>query len=141
MDDHQPRTEWDAASAGAAKNQAGGKTKKAARRCRSDRVKTAKLVVDQAAELQRLEQEAKRLARERVLARLGNELALPLRTNDNRSAVAFGKLEGEQFQVTSKAYEIDVAASKLNQGAKITTLDGSKATLIGKPQVPVGGSR
>ncbi len=49
-------------------------------------------------------------ARQRVLARLGKELAIPLLTSDNRSAVVFGKLTPRDVQVTGNAFEIEKAA-------------------------------
>jgi hypothetical protein len=94
---------------------------------------SARLAVIHAAELQRLEATMKQQARERVMARLGKDLALPLRTEDQRSVIAIGRMTGEQFQVTSKAYEIDVAVSKLASGAVVTTLEGGKAKVVGKP--------
>lgn len=82
--------------------------------------------------LRRLEEEAREQARQRVLARLGRDLALPVLTNDNRSVVAFGRMNGEQFQVTAKAYEIDVSISALKPEAQVMTADGRKATLLGR---------
>ncbi len=99
---------------------------------KADPAEKAKLVAAHEAALQKLEDAARRVARERVLARLGKELALPMPTKDDRSVVAFGRMEGEQFEVTSKAYEIDVAAGKLRSEAKIAKQDGGKATLVGK---------
>lgn len=104
---------------------------------RGDAGKSAALLVAHKVELQQLETKLHEEARDRVLARLGNELALPLRTSDNRSVVAFGRMDGEQLQVTSKAYELDVAAQNLKSEAKITASDGSKATLVGKAVVKV----
>ena len=92
---------------------------------------TARLVAKHEADLRKLEATMRQQARERVIARLGKDLALPLQTSDQRSVIALGRMMGEQFQVTSKAYEIDVAASKLAAGAVVTTLAGGKATVAG----------
>jgi len=100
---------------------------------RADPGKARALQESHAIALQRLEQDAREQARQRVLARLGKDLALPVLTNDNRSVVAFGRMNGEQFQVTAKAYEIDVSISALKPEAKVITADGRKATLLGAP--------
>ena len=102
---------------------------------KQDAAATAKLNAAHQAELLRLDREVELTARERVLARLGKDLALPMLTTDNRSVVAFGKMEGEQFQVTTKAYEIDTAAAKLSPGAKVTALNGKPSTVIGQPKL------
>lgn len=96
---------------------------------------TAALIAVHQAELLRIDHEVEMTARERVLARLGKDLALPMLTTDNRSVVAFGKMEGEQFQVTTKAYEIDTAAIQLSPDAKVNTLDGKPSTVVGQPKL------
>lgn len=102
---------------------------------KQDAAKTGALIAVHQAELQRIDQDVQVTASERVLARLGKDLALPVLTTDNRSVVAFGKMEGEQFQVTTKAYEIDVAASQLRSGTKVTALNGQPSTVIGQPKL------
>jgi hypothetical protein len=102
---------------------------------KQDVAKTAALIAVHQAELQRIDQEVQATARERVLARLGKDLALPVLTTDNRSVVAFSKMDGEQFQVTTKAYEINVAASQLRSGAKVTALNGQPSTVVGQPKL------
>lgn len=99
----------------------------------NDRAALARIVTEAAAEKKRIAQTAHEAARQRVLSRLGHELALPMPANENHSVVVFGKMNGEQFEVTSKAYEVDVTTSRMTDEAKITKTDGSKATLL-KPK-------
>lgn len=108
-----------------------GRHRKEMAAIKGDPVKVKALQESHATALRRIDDDAREQARQRVLARLGKELALPVLTNDNRSAVAFGRMNGEQFQVTAKAYEIDASLSALKPEAKIITADGKKATLLG----------
>ena len=106
---------------------------------KTDPVKSAQLVAAHEATIQRMEADLKQEARERLLARLGKDLALPVLTTDSRSVVAFGRMQGEQFQVTTKAFEIDVAAAMLRTGAKVSDTNGNEATVVGQPKVKLSG--
>jgi hypothetical protein len=68
-------------------------------------------------------------ARERLLARLGKDLALPLLTSDNRSAVAFGRVNKADIKVLPTAYEIN---QQLNQEPpqQVVTPSGTRATIF-----------
>jgi hypothetical protein len=68
-------------------------------------------------------------ARERLLARLGKDLALPLLTSDNRSAVVFGRVNKADIKVLPTAYEIN---QQLNQEPpqQVVTPSGARATIF-----------
>ncbi len=97
----------------------------------ADPTRCARLEAKHAAALLRIESEAMEVARARVLKRLGHELALPLRMNDQRSVVAIGRVVGGAVRVTAKAYEVDVAAGKLSTGTNVVGLDGKQAKVVG----------
>ncbi|MCX6856299.1 MAG: hypothetical protein NTV80_15500 [Verrucomicrobia bacterium] len=68
-------------------------------------------------------------ARERLLARLGKDLALPLLTSDNRSAVVFGRVNKGDIKVLPTAYEIN---RQMNQEPpqQVVTPAGARATIF-----------
>jgi hypothetical protein len=70
------------------------------------------------------------LARERVLARLGRDLVMPLLTSDNRSAVVFGRLKDSQFEIVDTAYELDRPLATIPTGSALPKPDGGSAILI-----------
>jgi hypothetical protein len=79
----------------------------------------------------RTAEQMRQTARERVLARLGKDLALPLLTSDNRSAVAFGKVTGTGLEVTATAYEVDLPRSELKAGTTVKNAQGAEAKVVG----------
>lgn len=68
-------------------------------------------------------------ARERLLARLGKDLALPLLTSDNRSAVVFGRISKEAIKLSPTAYEISPSTPQ-EQPQQVVTPSGVKAKLF-----------
>jgi hypothetical protein len=72
-----------------------------------------------AVETKKLDEEVMRLAAQRVADRLANLAAVPVKTAENRSIVAFAKVSEGQVQVAGGAYEVDTPGS-LQAGAKVT---------------------
>lgn len=68
-------------------------------------------------------------ARERLLARLGKDLALPLLTSDNRSAVVFSRISKGDIKISPTAYEIQHSATD-DLPQQVITPSGFKATVI-----------
>lgn len=68
-------------------------------------------------------------ARQRVIDRLGKDLALPLITSDNRSAVVFGRVSNDKVKLSSTAYEIDQKPVK-DTFQKVTTPSGGSAVVV-----------
>jgi hypothetical protein len=77
----------------------------------------------------------------RVARRLGDWVAVPLKTSDNSAPVAFAKIDGSQIEVPADAGEIGQPLSTLLEGATIRSLSGLNATLIRVPPVPVTAAR
>jgi hypothetical protein len=73
-------------------------------------------------------------AKASVLDRLGKDLALPVLAGENRSVVAFGRVDGESVEVSRTAYEVSPLRPEVKTGDKVELPDGkSTATLIGQP--------
>jgi len=72
-----------------------------------------------AIETKKLDEEVLREAAKRVADRLANLAAVPVKTAENRSIVAFAKVSDGQVQVANAAYEVDVPRSALTAGAKV----------------------
>ena len=69
-------------------------------------------------------------AKKSLLDRLGTELALPMVAGQNRSVVAFGRVDGDNVKVSKTAYEVDRELSRLNTGATITNAEGQSVPLV-----------
>lgn len=97
-------------------------------------------------ETKRLEEEILRAAARRVADRLASLAAVPVKTAENRSIVAFAKVSDGQIQVADNAYEVDTPGS-LQAGAKVApppeavadlgTTRNVTATMLEVPPVPV----
>lgn len=75
-------------------------------------------------------------ARQQLLERLGKDLAVPVLSNENRSAVAFGRVEKDGVEVNRTAYEIDQPVADLPPGSRITTPERKKAALLAPNPLP-----
>ena len=87
--------------------------------------------------LAELDATIRREAVARVAARLGNLVAVPLKTSDNRSAVAFAKISCTGIEVAKDAGEIDRPIASLIDGAGVQTAAGQVASYVSAPPVPV----
>jgi hypothetical protein len=88
---------------------------------------------DRAAAARRLAELDARLQREaaaRVIQRLGQLLAVPLKTSDNRSAVAFARIGAGGVEVAKDAGEVDRPIAALTNGERVQSAKGSLATLV-----------
>jgi hypothetical protein len=72
-----------------------------------------------AIETKKLDEEVMRIAAQRVADRMANLAAVPIKTAQNRSVVAFAKVSEGQVQVASSAYEVDNPGS-VQAGAKVS---------------------
>lgn len=72
-----------------------------------------------AVENRKLDQEILREAARRVADRMANLAAVPMKTAENRSIVAFAKVSDGQVQVAASAYEVDAPGS-IKPGTRIT---------------------
>ena len=84
-------------------------------------------------------------AARRVSAKLGDLLAVPLKTSSNQSVVTFARVVSEDVRVADAAYELDVPNGKLASGKTIDTASsGQGLEAIGgqirKAQVIAGTS-
>jgi hypothetical protein len=73
----------------------------------------------------------------RVARRLGQWVAVPLKSSDNSAPVAFAKIDGSQIEVPAEAGEIGQPLSSLLEGSTIRSLSGVNATLLRVPPVSV----
>lgn len=73
----------------------------------------------------------------RVTERLGNLVSVPLKTSDNRSAVAFAKITGTGIEVAKDAGEIDRPIASLVDGEGVQTEAGRIAAFVSAPPVSV----
>jgi hypothetical protein len=99
-----------------------------------DKVTAARLLAEFDAKL-------RREASARVLQRLGGLLAVPLKTSDNKSAVAFVKVHEKGIEVAADAQEIDHPIASLVQGESIQVAPNRLATVIKTDPVPVAPTR
>lgn len=88
--------------------------------------------------LAELEATIRREALARIAERLGNLVAVPLKTSDNRSAVAFAKITGTGIEVAKDAGEIDRPIASLVDGEGVQTTGGQVASFVNAPPVAVG---
>lgn len=72
-----------------------------------------------AVESRKLDEEVFREAARRVADRLANLAAVPVKSAENRSIVAFAKVADGQVQVADNAYEVDAPPAALAAGAKV----------------------
>ena len=87
--------------------------------------------------LAELDRTINREAIARVAERLGQFIAVPLKTSDNRSAVAFAKISGTGIEVARDAGEIDLPIAALVDGEGVKTETGRVASYVKTPGVPV----
>ena len=87
--------------------------------------------------LAELETTIRREALARVTARLGSLVAVPLKTSDNRSAVAFAKIAGTGIEVAQDSGEIDRPLASLIDGEGVQSATGGLAAYIDVAPVPV----
>ena len=71
-----------------------------------------------------------------IAARLA-EVAVPLKTSDNRSAVAFARVRGEEVLVAVEASEIDRPLASLEEQTRVERGAGKVASFLATPPVPV----
>ena len=88
-----------------------------------------------------LNESIQREATARVLRRLGSLVAVPLKTSDNRSAVAFARIGGAAPEVLADAAEIDKPIASLMEGAKVQAGSGQVAALVKGMPVAVAAGR
>jgi hypothetical protein len=111
-------------------------------RHRAERAEIARLP-DRAAAAQRLaalDETIRREATENVIKRLGNLVAVPLKTSDNRSAVAFARIGGKTIEVAADASEIDRPIASLIEGEKVQG-GGTVAAFVEATPVTVATAR
>lgn len=111
-------------------------------RHRAERAEIARLP-DRAAATQRLavlEETIRREATENVIKRLGNLVAVPLKTSDNRSAVAFARIGGKTIEVAADAGEIDRPIASLIEGERVQG-GGTVAAFLETTPVTVATAR
>lgn len=87
-----------------------------------------------------LETTIRREAVARVAERLGNLVAVPLKTSDNRSVVAFAKVSASGIEVAADAGEIDRPIASLVNGEGVQTEGGRVAAFVETPPVPVASA-
>ena len=66
---------------------------------------------------------------------------MPLKTSDNRSAVAFAKISGTGIEVAKDAGEIDRPIAALIDGAGVQTAAGQVASFVNAPPVPIASAQ
>ena len=79
-----------------------------------------------------LDEEILREAARRVADRLANLAAVPVKSAENRSIIAFAKVSDGQVQVASNAYEMDTAPGKIAAGTKVP-LPADAVAQLGMP--------
>jgi hypothetical protein len=85
----------------------------------------------------KIDAEVRSEALARAVNRLTNSVAVPLKTSDNRSAVAFARISaGGEIEVASESSEVDRPISALIEGAPVAR-GGQVASFIPTPPVPV----
>jgi len=99
-----------------------------------DRAEAAKRLAD-------LNEMVRREATENVIKRLGNLVAVPLKTSDNRSAVAFAHIGGKTIEVAADAGEVDRPIASLVEGERVQTEAGQTASFIATPATTVATRR
>jgi hypothetical protein len=112
-------------------------------RYRAARAEIARLP-DRAVAAQRraeLDEAIRREATENVIKRLGNLVAVPLKTSDNRSAVAFARIGGNTIEVAADAGEIDRPIASLIEGEQVRSERGQTASFIASPATTVATRR
>ena len=100
-----------------------------------------------AEETKKLDEEILREAARRVADRLANLAAVPVKSAENRSIIAFAKVADGQVQVADNAYEVDTVPAALGGGAKVAlpgdalaqlgARRGSEATALEVPPVTI----
>jgi hypothetical protein len=100
-----------------------------------------------AGETKRLDEEILREAARRVADRLANLAAVPVKSAENRSIIAFAKVADGQVQVADNAYEVDTPPAVLGGGAKVAmpgdalaqlgARRGAEATALEVPTVTI----
>ncbi len=101
-------------------------------------------IADRAVASQRLAELNEKIRREAtasVIQRLGNLVAVPLKTSDNRSAVAFARIGGETIAVAADAGEIDRPIASLVEGERVQTAAGQTASFFATPATAVAARR
>lgn len=112
-------------------------------RYRSERASISRLP-DRAAATQRMAELDERIRREAtaaVIKRLGALVAVPLKTSDNRSAVAFARIGERAIEVAADAGEIDRPIASLTNGDRVQTAARTVASFIDAPPATVAASR
>jgi hypothetical protein len=110
-------------------------------RHRTERAEIARLPDRAAAatRLAELQATIRREATENVIRRLGNLVAVPLKTSDNRSAVAFARI-GKTIEVAADAGEIDRPIASLVEGEGVQS-GGKVAAFVEAAPVTVATAR
>jgi len=75
-------------------------------------------------------------ARQRLLQRLGNDLALPVLRNESRSTVVFGRIDQNGVSVSNEAWTTDRPVTDLPAGSRISPSKGSDAALLPASPLP-----
>ncbi len=93
-----------------------------------------------AREIARLDEDIRKQALVKVAARLaGHDLAVPLKTADSTSAVAFARVDGERIDIFADAYELDRPLASLREGDQIEGKSRS-GVFIASQSAPVGAA-
>lgn len=94
-----------------------------------------------AARTAELNAEIRAEAARRLAARLGGMVATAVTGPDNRSAVAFSRIDGERVVVENSAFEIDRPIASLTEGEGVQRDAGTAATFLSGPPVAVAAPR
>jgi hypothetical protein len=86
-----------------------------------------------AVESKKLDEEVLREAARRVADRLANLAAVPVKSAENRSIVAFAKISDGQVQVAANAYEVDAPPGAATAETKVP-LPADAVAQLGAPQ-------
>jgi hypothetical protein len=86
-----------------------------------------------AVESKKLDEEVLREAARRVADRLANLAAVPVKSAENRSIVAFAKISDGQVQVAANAYEVDTPPGAAAAGTKVA-LPSDAVAQLGAPR-------
>ncbi|HEV7401497.1 MAG TPA: hypothetical protein VGO11_01170 [Chthoniobacteraceae bacterium] len=112
-------------------------------RHRAERAEISRLPdrAEAAKRLAALNETIRREATENVIKRLGNLVAVPLKTSDNRSAVAFARIGGKTIEVAADAGELDRPIASLIEGERVQTEVGRTAAFMEAAPTAVAASR
>ena len=89
--------------------------------------------------LAELDEAIRKEAAATVVRRLGDLVAVPLETSDNRSAVAYARIGAGTIEVAKDAEEIDRPIASLIEGAPVQATGGRVASLLKSTPVAVLG--